>query len=316
MPDIYTITLNPVVDLIYCVSSFEKGDTVRSRAFECVPAGKGLNVTTVLAALGVPSTAYMLLGGNDEDMYRRYCDKRGVEMKAVTGGFSVRRHCTILEDGGGVTHVQTRGCDVQKKWADELVEQLLSSLGTDDYVVISGSLPPGLPDDYYYNLIEQCRMCGALTILDASGPALMRGAKSHPYAVKINQEEAEELSGRNMNGAQQEFAALQAVHQISNIPFSVITLGSRGLIAGCEDGVWRMNVEMNPGEIHDSVGCGDALAAGLVVGMIQDLPPEDMFKTAIAAASAAVKHVGPGWLDRKQLEAMKARVKSRKIGEL
>ena len=215
-----------------------------------------------------------------------------------------------------MTHVQTHGDAIQKQWADELVEQLLSDIGTDDYVVISGSLPRGLPDDYYYGLIEQCRMCGALTILDASGPALLHGAKSHPFAIKINQDEAQELTGRTLNGAQDEFAALQAVHQISNIPYSLITMGSRGMIAGCDEGVWRMSIEMDAREIQDSVGCGDALAAGLVAGLVQELPPKETFKCAVAAASAAVKHVGPGWLDRAQVDAMAERVQSRKVGEL
>ncbi|MBZ0258244.1 hypothetical protein K8I31_19415 [bacterium] len=228
----------------------------------------------------------------------------------------MRRHCTILENRSSVTHVQTRGENVKPEWAEQLVDQLLHEITTDDIIVISGSLPPGLDDDFYFDLIERCRMKGALTILDASGPALVRGAQSHPLAIKINQAEAEELSGRAMNGAQDEFAVLQAVHQTSKIPFSIITLGSKGMIAGCEQGVWRMCVSMNESEIHDSVGCGDALAAGFVAGLVQEAPPEDCFKTAIAAASAAVKHVGPGWLDRNQVDAMFERVESRKIGEL
>ncbi|MBZ0258245.1 hypothetical protein K8I31_19420 [bacterium] len=90
MPNVFTVTLNPVVDLIYCVNQFEKGDTFRCNAFECVPAGKGLNVSTVLAALGVPSSAYMLLGEEDEHLYRRYCEKRNVDLVATTGPFTVR----------------------------------------------------------------------------------------------------------------------------------------------------------------------------------------------------------------------------------
>lgn len=316
MSRIFTLTLNPVVDLIYCVNQFEKGDTFRCNAFECVPAGKGLNVSSALSALGISSSAYMLLGEEDEAFYRRYCEKRNVGLVASTGSFTVRRHCTILENRSSVTHVQTRGEDVKPEWAERLVDQLLHEVATDDIVVISGSLPPGINDHFYFDLIEQCRMEGALTIIDASGPALVRGAQSHPFAIKINQAEAEELSGRAMNGAQDEFAVLQAVHQTSKIPFSIITLGSQGMIAGCEQGVWRMSVSMNAGEIHDSVGCGDALAAGFVAGLIQELPPEDCFKTAIAAASSAVKHVGPGWLDRNQVDAMFERVESRKIGEL
>ncbi len=316
MPNIHTLTLNPVVDLIYRMDTFEKGGAVRSREFQCVPAGKGLNVSAVLAALGAPSTAYLLLGEDDEALYQAYCKQTNIEWKAVTGGFSVRRHCTLLEDNGGVTHIQTHGDPIKTEWAEELVDQLVSNISTDDFVVMSGSLPPGIDSGFYADVIERCRMSGALVLLDASGPALLKGARARPYAIKINQHEAQELLGRAIEAPQEEFAALQAVHQQSDIPLSIITMGARGMIAGCEEGVWRMSVKMDAGEVKDSVGCGDALAAGLVYGLVNQLPLEDGFKSAIAAASAAVTLVGPGRLDRKTLDAMIDRVKSQKIGEL
>lgn len=314
MKKIFTVTLNPVVDLIYSTEGFEKGTTFRCDAYQRVPAGKGLNVSYILSALGVESEAWMLLGESDVSLYESVCQDRGVSLKPFTGGFDVRRHCTILERGGGVTHVQTRGLDIKPEWAEDLIRALTHAVSADDIVVFSGSLPPGLDDGLYASAIRRCRMEGALTLLDASGEPLRQGAAAHPFAVKINEFEARELTGKSISGPQDEYTVLQAVHRLSSIPLAAISLGGRGLIAGGEQGAWRIQVHMNPGEVRDTVGCGDALMAGFVKKLAEGKPEEECFRHGVAVASAAARVAGPGVVNPADVESLMDRIESHRIG--
>lgn len=316
MPSIFTVTLNPVIDLIYSVDRFEKGTTFRSGAYECAPAGKGINVSLSLAALGRPSIAFSIIGEDDVRLYERHCGERGVELRAASAPIVTRRHCTILESEGGVTHVQARGPAIEEAWVEELVDRLEDEVSHDDFVVLAGSLPQGLDDDIYARIIDRCRMKGGLAVVDVNGAALGHAARAHPFLLKINQVEAEELSGRVIAGPQDEFAMLQAVHRQSKIPNVAITLGARGAIAGCEEGVWHIEAPVDPADVKDTVGAGDAFTAGMLDAMAEAAPMEDVFCRGAAAAAACIQRVGPSSIRRAELDAALERVASRKIGEL
>ncbi len=317
MQTIHTLTLNPVIDLIYRLDAYEKGSTARSEEFKKVPAGKGFSVAYALAHLGESPVAYAPLGENDEALYQKYCDSLGVILKAVTGNFEVRQHCTILETNPPrVTHLQSTSNQIPEEIIDDVIRLLYWNLQIEDMVVISGSLPSSVKADTYADVIREAKKCGAITILDSSGEALSHGIRAHPYAVKLNQEEAEALAERKITSGQTAFGVVQAIHRMSGTPLVVVSLGEQGLVAGCEEGVWRMSIPVEPHKIVDTVGCGDSMTAGIAKGLKHDWTFEETLRYSIAVATAATFRIGPGHLNPADISALQERIQCQKIGEL
>ena len=299
---VYTVTLNPVIDRIYQVDEFEKGTTFRCDSMEIFPAGKGLSVSYALSSMGVQSEAYLPVGYEDLAVYQRFCEQHKVQLHPFTDDFHVRSHCTILETvSSRVTHIQTHGVNIEEECIRVLTEDLVNHLRLDDLVILSGSLPPNLPSDCYAKIIEKCKRKGARVCLDTSGEPLRHGVPAHPFVLKINQQEAEELTSHPIRTPQDVYTVLQAIRQISTIPVLAVSLGAEGLIGGCDEGIWRMKIDLEPERVKDTVGSGDSLMAGMVYGLLQKMECKEMFRYALAAATAAVMQLGlrllnPDWI--------------------
>lgn len=317
MPSIITVTLNPVIDLIYIVPSFSAGETKRADSFRMVPAGKGINVSYTLSCLNCASSAYILLGERDVHVYEQVCHEKGISLHGFYSTTETRKHCTILDpNGSGITHIQTRGESVPMSRVEDLLHEFKRRMRAGDVVILAGSIPPGVDDSIFATFIKACKEKGALSFLDTSGSPLTHGTKAHPDLIKINQSEAEELTGIRVQSPSDELALLQEIHQMANIPLVVITLGKKGLIAGNAEGVWRMSIPMQPHEVKDTVGCGDALIAGLVMGYVTSMTGEALFRYALACASDAARQVGPGIVDAESLEDLNIRIESSHLGSL
>jgi len=317
MTTVHTLTLNPVIDLIYRLPSYSKGGTVRCEEFDKIPAGKGFSVAYALANLGVPSQAYAPLGKNDRPVYQEFCDRHSIKLISITDIFNVRQHCTILEsDSGTVTHIQSTGNKIPKHCVDKLLNELYGEITMGDIVCISGSLPLGIDRDAYKTIISECKKSGATVILDTSGIPLKEAVQAHPYAIKLNQHEAEELTGHEITSYQSAYSVLQAIYQRAKIPLIIVSLGEKGLIGGSEVGVWQMSIPVEEQKIVDTVGCGDSMVAGLVQGMLEEWDLQDTLQHAIATATAAAFQVGPGMLEKSMVGKLTHRIESKQFGEL
>lgn len=312
---IHTLTLNPVIDLIYCVDDYEKGTTFRCSEFHHIPAGKGINVSYALACMGVPSHAYLVLGESDTALYTQACHERSIDLSMATGDFRVRRHCTILESNtGSVTHVQTKGETIPDGLIGDLIGDLVRRVYRHDIVVLSGSVAPGVNTGVYASIIGQCHAKSVLTILDTSGSPLHEGLKAKPTLLKANQAEAEELTGQPVN--MDDPTVIKNLHEENGIPYLLVSFGEEGLLAGCKGGIWKISVPMDSTEVFDTVGCGDAMVAGMAYGFMNELDIEESFQTAIAWASAAALQVGPARLEANDVKEMLKRVKSVRMGDI
>ncbi len=317
MKTIHTVTLNPVIDLIYRVGSFEKGTTFRCNEFSRIPAGKGLNVSYALSSLDVNSHTHVLLGSDDMPVYKQECDRRSITLHSVCDQFTVRRHCTILEtQENKITHIQTRGETIENSLADQLTDNLSKMLTNEDIVILSGSVPPGIDENIYGKMINRFKCEGVTVILDSSGEPLRQGLNAHPYLIKFNQHEAEEIAQKEITSPQDEFAVLHRIHHSFKIPFIVVSFGAKGMLAGCDEGVWRLTVDIDQTKIVDTVGCGDTMIAGMVYAMKQGLSAEEMFRQGIVCATASALKSGPGNLDKQDVANLQNSVHSRYTGSL
>lgn len=314
MKQIHTVTLNPVIDLIYQVESFEKGTTFRCGLFDKIPAGKGVNVSYALRHLGERSHAHVLLGENELALFRDRFDRLGIHFHPYPGSFSTREHCTILESStGSVTHVQTTGVRIPDSLLAAADEGLQKSIHPGDLLVLSGSIPPGIPASVYGDWIKTFQSRQVTIILDASGEALIHGAKASPTVVKLNQLEAEQLTGIPLTTEKQELEALRQLLDTTDIPIVVISLGSRGVIASDRSSIWSMGVPLSKHEVKDTVGCGDTMVAGIAAALKQNEPLKPMLRFAVASASAAAIHAGPAQFHSDDIERMLPRVQIERI---
>lgn len=305
MRQIHTITLNPVIDFIYEVDEYQKGTTFRANRFHLIPAGKGVNVSYALAAMNEESSAYVAVGWKESDIYADACRERGVDYHPYPGVFQTRRHCTILEKNSrSTTHAQIQGQQVPLSPFRKIVGDLAKQVLEGDWVVFSGSVPPGVPSDIYAEMIQRCQERGAKTLLDASGDPLRAGVEAGPDLLKVNEVEAQDLTGLPIRSLEDAHRSLRAIYRETHIPFIAVSLGKEGLLAGMHGEALHLQVPMQESEIQDTVGCGDAMVAGMLYGLNHGFDPEAMFRYGIACASAAALQVGPGHFEWSDMERM------------
>jgi 1-phosphofructokinase family hexose kinase len=312
---IHTVTFNPVIDLIYHVPNFKKGTTFRSKDFSMVPAGKGITVSYALSCLDEVSHAYAVISEDRLQVYQNACEERGILFHPVAGNLKMRYHTTLLDQHDrSVTHIQTKGDPVPPNLVDALIDELMNNLQNEDIVVLSGSLPEGVDPSIYAVLIDECKEYQAYVVLDTSGDALVEGAGARPFVLKINADEAGELTKRKIKKTEDAVDVIKEIRDQTFIPFVIITLGGEGMLASSQKGIWKYEIPMQDEEIVDTVGCGDAFAAGLVYAISWKKPEEDVFGWGIACATAAATHAGPSHFHKSEIKALRERIRIQRLG--
>jgi tagatose 6-phosphate kinase len=292
---VVTVTLNPAVDVTYFLPDLAPGAVHRVREVQIRAGGKGVNVARVAARLGAKVTATGLAGGQAGGVVRQALAAAGVTDAFVPVDGETRRTVTVVEGSGRATTLNEPGPAVSAAdWA--LFQQVFAEqIGRPCVVVLSGSLPPGLPADAYAALIRQASARGVAVILDTSGPALRAAIPAGPDVVKPNQAEAAEVTGCAEPGA----AASRLL--ADGAASAVVTLGPAGLLAAAGSRRWRAWAPGGPA--GNATGAGDACAAALAVARAcgDDWPAGLRFATAVAAASVCepvAGEVDPGRVQR------------------
>ncbi len=174
-------------------------------------------------------------------------------------------------------------------------------------VTISGSLPPGIPENAYEELI---RRTDRKVFLDTSGIPLKKALKAAPFCVKPNRTELAELAGVPMDSQRACMDALASIHEMG-ITRALVSLGSDGAMMCCSEGTFQA---VPPAiEAINSVGCGDAMTAALAVAEIRKLPPHEALKLAVAVSAAAAGTVHTGEMDIVNAESILNKVKLEKL---
>jgi tagatose 6-phosphate kinase len=278
---ILTVTLNAALDVTYVVDhvvphSSHRVDTVYERA-----GGKGINVARVLSALGHPVVATGLAGGATGSALRADLRKAGLRDELFPVAGDSRRTVTVVSRADGdATVFNESGPQVgPEEWA-AFTTHYTRIVTAADVVVFSGSLPPGLPQDAYAQLITLAAMSGAATVLDASGPALLAALASGPDMVKPNSAELAAVTGH------QDIAAGAAELCALGARAVVVSCGPDGLQAITPHGRWRAE----PPEQLDGnpTGAGDACVAALAAGLAAGTPWPERLREAVALSAAAV----------------------------
>ncbi|MFF7471046.1 hexose kinase [Streptomyces sp. NPDC008092] len=299
---ILTVTLNTALDITYRVGALRPHASHRVSAVTERPGGKGVNVARVLAALGHETTVTGFAGGaTGRALQEHLAATPGVRdaLLPVTG--PTRRTVAVVDElTGDTTQLNEPGPQIAPaEWGAFLdhYEELLAGASA---VALCGSLPPGVPVGAYAGLIKAARSAAVPVLLDTSGEPLRRGVAARPDLVKPNTDELAELTGSHDPARATQDARRRGARTV------VASLGAQGLLALTPEGRWRA---VPPGrERGNPTGAGDSVAAGLLSGLVEQLPWPDRLTRAVALSAATVRAPAAGEFDRLAYEKLLGRV--------
>jgi 1-phosphofructokinase len=308
---IYCTLLNPALDVIYDVSELKPGATVTDAVSRMYPAGKGLNIAGVIKILGEDVVVAGQVPDANRQQFAEYCNALEIKSNLLPTEGSVRINTTILESANGqVTHVNAEGAAAPPRVQDELVSFLAPLIHGGDLWAFSGSLPRGFSEDAYQKLVSLCRTKSCEAMLDTRGEALQRGVRAKPRMIKPNLSELEQFFNEQIQGVHH--IALKGKRLVDmGVDFVFITLGSDGMIAIHENDCLLCSAPVV--RAVDTVGCGDALAAGILVGYARKFSFSEMCRMAVACGSSKAMHRGPSSVTRDEIWQLMEDVKVRAI---
>ncbi|MEU1270927.1 1-phosphofructokinase family hexose kinase [Streptomyces sp. NPDC005799] len=299
---ILTVTLNTALDITYRVRALRPHSSHRVTDVTERPGGKGLNVARVLAALGHEVTVTGFTGGATGRTVREQLTATpGLVDALVPVAGPTRRTIAVVDTtSGDTTQLNEPGPTVTPaEWSafQDAYEDLLPSMAA---VALCGSLPPGVPVGAYAVLVRLARAAGVPVLLDTSGEPLRRGVAARPDLIKPNADELAELTGSHEPLRATQDARRRGATAV------VTSLGSDGLLAATPEGRWRATP---PTHLHGNpTGAGDSAVAGLLSGLVEQLPWPDRLSRAVALSAATVLAPTAGDFDRGAYEELVGRV--------
>ena len=283
---ILVVSLNPALDITHHVAGVDWSGVNRPQQVTTAPGGKGLNVARTLHALGADVRVAGLAGGIVGEAVIV-----GLAAAGVAGAFTpiagqTRRTFAVVDTSSHDTALFNEpGPAVAIGEYQRFLVLYENSLAGCDAVVLSGSLPPGLPEDSYAGLAERAAAAAVPVVLDAGGLALRRGVAAGPAIAKPNLAELQAAVRRPLAGLAA-VAAAAAELRAAGARAVVVSLGGDGLLAVTGEGTWHAAPPARA--TGNPTGAGDAVVAGLVHGLVLSRPWAERLRHAAALGTACV----------------------------
>ena len=303
---IITVTPNPALDRTLTVPEIVFDDMVRTSHSRLDLDGKGVNVSKALRSLGTATMMLGFAGGMAGERLERGLDALGYAASFTHVAGETRTN-TIIIDAAANRYVKANepGPTLRPEELAAFFAQARAQLTAGDTWILSGSLPPGAPADFYAQLVELIQAHGARALLDTSGEPLRLGCAARPYLIKPNADEAQALVGAPIDGdAAARRAATFFLDQ--GIELVALSLGAEGLLLATRGQSARARPPLvralNP------VGAGDALLAGIAWALEQRLTLAELARWGVASGTAAAMRAGTESAPRDQVAALYAQV--------
>lgn len=289
MSRILTITMNPAIDITTAAPEVVPGRKLRCDPPRIDPGGGGINVSRVIKELGGTSTALVAIAGPTGMTMRELVEAAGIDAVFLDAAGMTRQSFAVHDRTSGkqyrfVLPGPTQDAAFAESALDVITEMLTS--GEYAYVVASGSLPPGLPEDFYGNVAAAVCARGARMILDTSGPALRAAIGRGVFLIRINDIEAAELGA--MLGADRSSPKnlARSIVASGGADAVIMTIGAEGAILVF--GQRTAHIRPPPVEVVSPVGAGDSFVAALCFALSEGWTMEESCAYGVAAASAAM----------------------------
>lgn len=299
---VVTVTLNPAIDKSCSVDQVAPDRKLRCSQPAFDPGGGGINVARVIRRLGGDTLALWTCGGPMGELLAGLLDEEGVPHQPVHIAGLTRENFIVFERTSEQQYrFGTPGPPLAEDEAERCLQQVRSLDPAPEFLVLSGSLPPGLADDFYGQLIRQASKSSRV-VLDASGPALTRGLTEPVFLIKPNLRELGQLAGHEIEDESQIREVAQELIGDGRVQVVVTSLGSAGAVLVTSSGAAHISAPTVP--IRSKVGAGDSTVAGIVFGLAQGRSLFDAVRLGIAAGAAAVMTEGTELCRRSDTERL------------
>jgi 1-phosphofructokinase len=294
---IVTFTANPSVDRTLEISELARGAVIRADRTRVDGGGKGVNVTRALAANGCPSIAVLPRGGAEGAQLMALLEAEQLLVQPVSIAGAIRANVTIVEPDGTTTKLNEPGPTLSETEVAQLTDALLQAARGADWAVLSGSLPPGAPIDWYATLTVALHEQGVRAAVDTDGAALRATFAAAPDLVKPNQRELAHAGGMPVRSREDAYAAVHRV-RAAGARTVLASLGPDGALLVDDGGAYHASAEVSAP--RSTVGAGDATLAGFLAagGSGAEALAEAVAWGTAAVALPGSRMPGPSDLDR------------------
>lgn len=308
---ILTITLNPALDKVYSIDDFKNNHVFRTKEMTETAGGKGLNVTRVAKLLDEDVTATGFLGGHIGNFIRNEVTKLDIKEQFIEVEGNTRMCINITDQKNNTTtEILEDGPDILKKEIKSFLQRYEILIEKADIVTASGSLPPGLPVNFYKTLSDYSNDKNTRFLLDTSGEYLKKGIAGKPYLIKPNEEEIKSLFKINDNKFESYKKVLRRLKD-KGVKIPIISLGKKGSYALVENKVYHFT----PPKVKplNTVGSGDAFIAGCAIGLKREYHVIDSIKLGMACGVANTQFFKTGIVSKDLVEKLVEEIIIKKV---
>lgn len=280
---IYTVTFNPSLDYIVSVKDFRSGMTNRTSSELMLAGGKGINVSRVLGNLGIKSTALGFIAGFTGDEIVRRLHNGGINSEFIKINDGISRINIKLKSIDG-TEINGQGPHIDSSHIEQLMNRL-RRLESGDVLVLAGSIPAGISDNIYKDIMDMLKDKGVQIVVDATSRLLTNVLEYNPFFIKPNQHELGDIFNVTLNTQEEVIPYALELKKMGAVNVCV-SMGGKGAILVADDGnVYKAKAP--DGILKNSVGAGDSLVAGFLSGWIEKKDYEYAFRKGVATGSAS-----------------------------
>ena len=293
---IVTVTLNPAVDKMYWVEGLKMCDVTQeeflTRALRSSTSagGKGVNTSVFLSRLGMENVAMGFVGGYTGHVVTRDLRDEGVTTNFVWTHGETRVNVTLLQVGRehSPNLINEAGPAILPDEVNRLMRRYRRMLSRASWVVLAGSLPPGVDPGIYGEMTQMAKDAGAKVILSAGGEALTRALDACPYIVKPDTREHMTLEDKGLTSVD---AIIEAGKHVIACGAEIVIISHdvTGDIAITRDDVWEINADLSTSKFKNLVGADDVFLGGILYKLVQDAPLGEALRFGLAAGLASAE---------------------------
>ncbi|MEO1240441.1 MAG: 1-phosphofructokinase family hexose kinase [Pseudomonadota bacterium] len=289
MPDILTVTLNPAIDIAANVTRLEARGKLRCHAPHIDPGGGGVNVSRAIKELGGDSLAFVAVGGPIGDWYVELLNSEGVNaVQFEIGGHTRQSFAVTEEETGEQYRFVLPGPTWSKDESERALAEIIALSENKSYIVLSGSLPPGAPDDFYSRIAASIPNKITRVVLDTSAAALTTSVKKSTksfYCIRMNTREAQQF-GKSLFAETDATSLAKALVDRQVAEVVIVTHGEKGAVLATQN----LSLSITPPQVKvvSAVGAGDSFVGAFTLGMSKNWSLRAACRYGVAAAASAM----------------------------
>lgn len=314
MSQIVTLTLNPVIDKSTTVQALAPEKKLRCSEPKFEPGGGGINIARAIRQLGGDALAIYPAGGHSGSFLQTLLEQQQVQSKVIPVKAPTRENLIVVEEA---TNNQYRfgmpGAQLLPEELEACVAAVAELEGM-EYLVASGSLPPGVPDDIFARLAAIARKKGARFIADTSGEPLRAAAREGVFLLKPNIAELSSLVGREEIHLEKVDDVARELISLGGCELVAVSMGPAGAVLVNPEDVYM--VTPPPVRKRSTVGAGDSMVAGLVLALSEGKSLSEVLCFGVAAGTAATMNPGTELCHRADVDRLLPKLHVQKLKEL